>query len=254
MDRVFVFSKYGLEDKYNDDFRLMYSEMKRIASKNLDYVLSEESFEIDIKNIKRKNHGEPEIVIPVGAIQFVKKYLDFYGKEMKPIEIPDSMYDFLGRMYIKLKGSEVLKHYTYSSKWFVKDISSLKYWNSSLYDGDISKYICKDRDYSVSQKMDIVSEYRVFVLEDNVLAVQMYAGNPLVFPDSDKIIGMVNNYRKEKHPKAYTLDIAVVKKEKNMETVPLEVHPFVSCGLYGYIPDSLDKMLEYGYRWYLEGN
>ena len=79
-------------------------------------------------------------------------------------------------------------------------------------------------------------------------------------PDSKTIKNMVDAYAKvEPHPGAYTLDIAVIKDDsgennnkKNNKTVPLEIHPFVACGLYGFYERELLDMLEEGFMWYLK--
>ena len=75
--------------------------------------------------------------------------------------------------------------------------------------------------------------------------MRSYAGDFRATPDFDKIDAMIAAYRNEA-PAAYTLDVAVTETG---DTVILEVHPFVSCGLYGFDQgDKLIKMLIDGYR------
>ena len=82
--------------------------------------------------------------------------------------------------------------------------------------------------------------------------MQHYLGDPLIFPNAAEIKKMILAYMAEARPEAYMLDVAVCRMDNGEETVPLEVHPFVSCGLYSYVPDKLADMLEAGYKWYLQ--
>jgi len=61
---------------------------------------------------------------------------------------------------------------------------------------------------------------------------------------------MVNAYREEPHPEAYTLDVGVRRGVQGAITEPIEVHPFVACGLYGFDGDALPDMLAKGAEWY----
>ena len=255
MDRLFVFSNEGLKDRENDDFRILHNELKRTAVRNLDYAAAEGEEET-----VRAYGGFPariRITVPVGDLNFVRTFLEKENAAdagMTPLEIPPYLRRFAGREYFIAYGREIKgTEYADASKWFVKDASELKSWNSLLYDGDVSRIIDPDRRYAVSRKIEIVSEYRCFVYEDEVQAVQRYAGNPLVFPNGNIIGEMTRCALPYERPDAYTLDIAVMKTERGaLSTVPLEMHPFVSCGLYGFVPDRAGDMLEAGYRWYLE--
>lgn len=201
-------------------------------------------------------------LVPIGSIQFARRWLYALGgadPAMTPLEVPDALLPYSGRSYRKMAGSEIPPELLDSRRYFVKDASLLKSWTSLLYDDcDLAYYIDSSHDYIVSDKLDIESEYRVFVLEDEIVGCRHYDGNPTLFPYGDALGEMVRAYAGGgSHPRAYTLDIAVARNPfgeapEALLTVPLEVHPFVACGLYGFDDRCLLDMFEAGWRWYLE--
>lgn len=254
MDRLFIISRDAVEDKTDRDFLILYDELKQTATRNLDYVIMDDE-ELP-KYITDSPQYHIRITVPVGGIDYVRSFLEKeHARDagMTPLEIPEYLRKFARRDYRIMKGADIIgTPLADASKWFTKDISELKTWNSLLYDGDISRMINPERMYSISEKVDILSEYRVFVYMDEVQAVQHYIGNPLVFPNANTIKQLVDTTRVNSRPDAYTLDVAIIQnKDGRTATVPLEMHPFVSCGLYGFMPDRIGAMLEAGYKWYL---
>ena len=77
---------------------------------------------------------------------------------------------------------------------------------------------------------DILSEWRVFVYHNKIQQVCYYDGDPLVFPDGNRIQMMVDEYSRNNAPVAYTLDVYNTKNG----TFVMECHRFFSCGLYGF--------------------
>jgi hypothetical protein len=65
----------------------------------------------------------------------------------------------------------------------------------------------------------------------------------IIFPDADYIKQVVYAYN---GPSAYTLDIGIHDNETDL----MEVHPFVSCGLYGFYDRDIIPMLKEGFDWY----
>ena len=254
MDRLFIVSRDAVEDKTDRDSFILYDELKRTAARNLDYVIMDDE-ELP-KYITESPQYRIRMTVPVGGIDFVRSFLEkehARDAKMTPLEIPEYLRKFTGREYRIMKGADIIgTSLADASKWFIKDASELKTWNSLLYGRDVSGMIDPERLYSVSEKINILSEHRTFVYMDGVQAVQRYAGNPLVFPDANAVTQMVDTTSRHRRPEAYTLDLAVIqRKDGSVATVPLEMHPFVSCGLYGFMPDRIGTMLEAGYRWYL---
>lgn len=208
--------------------------------------------------------GRESLVVPVGGIEFVRECLriqrdaDVYPQAdavdvgMTPIEVPDALMPYVGRRYLRMRGCDISSEMLDGRRWFLKDAETLKRWNSALYDfGGLGHMIDADTEYVVSERVIFLSEWRVFVHRDEVIACQNYLGDPLSFPDSQTIRDMVAAYASVSHPSAYTLDIGLVSGETGSQTVPIEVHPFVSCGLYGMFDMAIPDMLAAGYEWYL---
>lgn len=203
-----------------------------------------------------KNYIGREDVVPIGDIPFVESFLPD-GYHISPIEIPECLGKYTGRLYGITDGYVILREAKTIDldKFFVKDATCLKSWNNLLYDGaDISRFIIPEHKYVVSDRVDFLSEYRVFVLNDEVVGAPYYLGDPTVFPNGETVRAMVREYKQDKNrPAAYTLDVGIIKAEKNgyeyEQTVPIEVHPFAACGLYGIEDMSLLKMYELGWEW-----
>lgn len=208
--------------------------------------------------------GQTASVIPVGTIEYVRDCLrtqrdaGVYGHsqhidvEMTPIEVPDALLPYVGREYHRMLGKDIPEEMLDGRKWFAKDATHLKRWNSALHDfGTLRHLIEPDVTYVVSERVPFVSEWRLFAYEDEVVACQNYLGDPLAFPDARTIRQMVSAYATTIRPKAYTLDLGVIERDGKHQTVPIEVHPFVSCGLYGMFDMLIPDMLEAGYQWYL---
>ncbi len=192
--------------------------------------------------------------IPVGDIPFITGWLQKnYGRDMEPIEVPECLRkeEFLKRRYYFVEKKDLPFHSR--QKYFVKNIRGLKVFNSAMYDGSVPGWdVLPDGRYLVSEWLDILSEFRIFVFHDQILAIQPYSGMPLMFPNAGKIRKMVKEYEKDlERPGAYTMDIAVSRdKDGTVHTVLIEIHPFASCGLYGFSSPEIPDMLEEGIRYY----
>jgi hypothetical protein len=82
--------------------------------------------------------------------------------------------------------------------------------------------------YFISEEIEIDSEWRAFVWHKKLVGLQHYLGEFTLFPDVPLIQQMVDTYND--CPPAYTLDVGINKQG----TFVIEVHPLVSCGLYGF--------------------
>lgn len=229
-----------------------------ILKDNLDRQKYLHSYEY--RNRKEmSSYSENKYVVPVGDLDFMGAYLrNCYGiTQMNPIEVPEILRQpsFLKRDYSIVDRSDLPKEGTY----FVKYVSKLKEFSYSgmierLQDVKVGEqFFLKEGLYQVSEVVEILSEYRCFVHEDRLVAIHHYDGNFRIFPDISLIISAVQTYiRDDTRPKAYTMDVAVIK---DRGTAILEIHPWVSVGLYGY---DFDNSLPYCYRdglqWYIEQN
>lgn len=200
-----------------------------------------------------------EDFIPFGTIEFVKRYLmqKCGVHNMSPLEVPKILRtdEFLGREYSILSPSE----FPTCGYYFVKNASILK---QPTYCGNIQKIdeslLClyDEYKYVVSEQVQILSEFRVFVWGDRIMGIQFYDGYPLALPNPKevmKIQDMVDAYKKDAtRPKAYAMDVAV--KNLKRDLVLIEMCPFTSLGTYGLVGDFLPEMYADGFQWYLDSN
>lgn len=184
-------------------------------------------------------------MIPVGTIDFVTKYMSKfnYCNNEVPIEIPKYLQteEFLKRDYKICKWDEIPRH----GKFFLKDASELKKYGNitdTTYMGidDLFNYVpkskldstlalSKEHMYQVSSLLPIQTEYRVYVIDNEIVAITNYEGSPLNTPDIkllQKAISLIQF--NEKWLQSYTIDIAVGR----FGTALLEIHNFTSVGLY----------------------
>lgn len=204
-------------------------------------------------------------VIPVGDLAWVRQWLSNVpgaaDPTLTPIEIPDAMLPFAGREYFRSLGRDIDEAHLSTERYFIKDVDTLKRWNSLLYNGEVAGLIEPGTTYSVSEKVSFLSEWRVFVFEDAERGAYSYLGDPMLFPDADAIHEMVTAWKEDAlaaRPRAYTLDVGVISSPDDPRadgqghvTVPIEVHPFVACGLYGFDDAAvIADMLVAGYEWY----
>lgn len=188
----------------------------------------------DLDTIQEKDY------IPIGTIQFVEKYL---GIHETPIEIPKYLQteEFLKREYKIVKGKDLPR----VGRYFVKNASKLKdfsfntdmqyflsdemidYKPTSKLDNTLS--IKSTDNFVVSEEVNILSEYRVYVFNNEIIAISHYTGNPLLFPDTkllEKAVMLISYH--EKYLKSYTIDVMITEKGTSL----IEIHNFTSVGFY----------------------
>lgn len=170
--------------------------------------------------------------IPVGTIDFVTNYMRMFKKDFKqnPIEIPAYLRtdEFLKRDY----HIGDIRDVPSTGIWFVKDVSTLKHFSKVCnLDHEFNDLIelGKDANYLVSSVVDILSEWRVYVLDGELANICNYNGDCTLFPDMSLIRKAMSLIElNEKWLKSYTIDVMVTKKG----TALIEIHNFTSVGLY----------------------
>lgn len=250
MDRFFL-----VEPDDNDfDSHIRNYIIKRFVNRHMDKYLEIEELQLEEYIFNTGIYRS----VPVGNLGYMNKALKLIGGEryhgMRPIEVPEVLYPWLFRSYERsMLGLDVKQQFD-TGKFFIKNVDTLKSWTNLLYLGsDSSRFISDDTHYSVSSLINIRSEFRVFVLRDECMSIQHYLGDVLELPDKNAIRNMIEDYTKDKgRPKSYTLDVAVADTNWGKQTVVLEVHNFVSCGLYGFYDEKLLHMYDCGWKYELE--
>lgn len=195
--------------------------------------------------------------IPLGDIPFTEAFFHiFYGIEREmPIEIPKILRtnEFLKRKYSIRKPESIPK----IGEYFIKDVSQLKQFSYNgemsyfMYDGimkepkskfDSAIHLKKNHLYQVSEVIPILSEYRIFVLSNEIYSVGNYDGDVKLFPDMELIQKAVNIWSIQKDcPRSYSIDVAITP----FGTAILECHILFSTGIYNTV---LGTNFLYGYK------
>jgi hypothetical protein len=171
----------------------------------------------------------PQYILPIGTIEFTQSLLKLrYGIEkMNPVEIPMILRNnhFLGRDYRIVPFNQIPDN----GKYFLKDASELKrftaFGNRRNMDGADKTHL-----FAVSEIMNIISEYRVYIINREIYAIEYYNGDPCVFPDVQKIKQANAAYQSQPdYPRSYTIDVMVTPTG----TYIVEVQPVLfSVGIY----------------------
>lgn len=260
------FDKLDIELTVLKNELLKQKYVHQFIVKGMDYFENNTIYPKDI-NIKE--------IIPVGSIDFVSKYLKNVHniQKMNPIEVPNELRldKFLGRKYKIVKAEDIPKEGYY----FLKDVSELKnftysgkmeyFFYDEIFDKPKSKFdtrlhLNKNHLFEVSEVVNILSEYRVCILQDKIQGIQFYNGDPTIMPSPDeikKIKEMVLRYTLNKsRPGAYALDVAIIKSNNNIgrDLIILESCPFTSLGTYGLVGSFLPQMYRQGLDWYIKYN
>jgi hypothetical protein len=96
-------------------------------------------------------------------------------------------------------------------------------------------------DYSVmlSQPVNMLSEYRAFVVRGAVVGCRHYKGDFRLFPDFKVVESAIRDFKEA--PSGYAIDFAVLESG---ETVLVEVNEGFSLGCYGLLPVAYASLLE----------
>lgn len=107
----------------------------------------------------------------------------------------------------------------------------------------------------MTEVVDFVSEWRVYLCRDEILGVCNYTGDNLIFPDSLAIKAM--GYAAPSlhdFPKAFALDVGVVYKDGSYSTYLVECNDFYALGNYGLSPKLYTRALNTRWRQLLDQN
>lgn len=214
---------------YNND----KIEFKLITINDLD--LNGKNFSVDYSEY-----------IPIGSIEFVHKYMNIYNiKIPNTINIPNELNKL---KYIQRNTSYCYKSNINKFPIFIKPANELKLFTGGVVStkSNLDLLFPEIKDNTilfVSDVIDIVSEYRCLVYNNELVGLQHYLGDFTIFPDIETINNMIIDYKNS--PVAYTLDVGVY----NGKTILIECHNFYSVGLYGFNRNILLNMFQ---DWFIE--
>lgn len=199
----------------------------------------------------------PREFCPVGSIEFCLDWFKtFHNKFPKPLNIPiyfnkekfvnrnietvDLINNTIDQEKNKLEKFQKKYVYVKDSNTFKSSISGKYYYTPEL----LGKFINKQ--LQISEYIPIISEWRCFVYNGELLSINCYSGNQFKIPNEDLLMEIINSDLSSS-PISYTLDVMV--GEDNVTRI-LEVHDFFSCGLYGF--SDYQRFPFMLYRWFTE--
>ena len=258
-----------MNEKFNYDLMLVEEKIKKnkylhsyekISISDF-YKYEEDVFWEIVKTNKLKDKNEfPDNYknsIPIGSINFVSYWLKIFHNIEKenPIEIPPILRtdEFLKRKYSIVPADKLPR----KGRFFIKNVSKLK---DFTYSGELEYFLfdemfepAKNKNdnslrinpsdlFQVSEIVNVLSEYRVYIIGGEIENIANYNGDVTLFPDIDLIRKANNLYSTQKdYPKSYSMDVMITQSG----TAITEIHNYTSLGHYSTM---FGDNLLYAYR------
>lgn len=165
-------------------------------------------------------------IVPVGSLEWVESWLQqrFDSVLPRPIYIPAALRTpaYLQRD-IRLVAGPLPRQ---PQPVFIKEATRYKAMDPQVTDRSDQLPV---GEYWLADVVEFQTEWRAFVHRGALVGLQNYGGDFTRMPDVPMVRRMIGAYTDA--PAAYTLDVGVLDTGA---TAVVEVHPFVSCGLYGF--------------------
>ncbi len=207
---------------------------------NAAYGFREMGFEIvEFETYDTLKKSEINDVI-VGYSGPIETRLYDFGVRIPDIDYPESIFDYLGR---KIWKSTINTINNNPDLWnvFVKPVRR-KSFKGRVVRGVKDLIGCGatngDQEVYVSEILNFVSEYRVFVRYGEIVDIRHYAGDWSVFPDANTIASCVGDYKEGIN--TYAIDFGVTDKGT---TNLIEVNVSGAIGSYGLDPIMYAKFM-----------
>jgi len=167
----------------------------------------------------------------VGGLDCMSLLFKQIGKSPNPIDFPDEISSLVKRKLNVMSIEEAIETFRETNvPLFIKPVKT------KLFDGILiekEEYLNYFKGFEgeqviTSEKMDIYSEYRIYIYKNEIIYSANYSGNFEVLPDFDYIREIINAYCSA--PIAYTIDVAICQDGINDI---VELNDFWSIGNYG---------------------
>ena len=200
--------------------------------------------------------------IPIGSIEFVNAFLNrYFNTKVKVFNVPASIcnnFKYVKRLYKKNLSidevSKVLEDHKLLT-FIIKDSNNSKsiidicsYTNKSILQ-------CLDKNIRLDVSTyldDVVAEYRLFTSGNVIWDIKKYLGDWIYTYNLsiEFLVSLVHELNDDPTlPKDKVIDIGILS---DGSVFLLEVHPFISCGTYGFSNKSLPRILKRAYLWQTE--
>ncbi len=209
------------------------------------YTALEAYYNMGFEIIKVENMNECVVQhdnVFLGSIQFIHNALNKLGLTIpEPLDYPSSLRKFLGREVWESTIDEIANN---PNKWnvFVKPKGIAKKFTGRLIKGTNDLIGCGDINMNtpvwVSQPIQFIAEWRVFVRYGKVLGVRMYKGDWRAQYDPNVIESAIHSF--ENAPMGYALDFGLTKDNA---LLLVEANDGYALGNYGLFYIDYAKLL-----------
>lgn len=195
---------------------------------------------VTYKAVYSISNNAPEDPV-IGTVSDVKVALEKFGIKLEPLDYPDELMPFTGRKIWKSTLFTVTSH---SDAWhvFVKPVEEIKRFQGTVLDKseDLIKLGggLEDIEIWCSEKVHFISEWRLWILNGDIIGLSPYKGRWDVFPDTDVLRKAVQAY--QNGPVAYALDFGICDDGR---TLLVEVSDGYALASFGLEPQLYMKVL-----------
>lgn len=233
--------------------KTVYVQKRRGEFANVNCFASAAGFRLkgyDVRGFEREDvpnldlKGEDTIVHgEIGAVKAALRQIAVVPPEQ--LRLPQQLASFLGREQWETTLGAIrgqVQQELDTLPIFIKPINEQKQFTGHIVRAfrDLLKTAAFDEELPVMAQgvVDFRSEWRVFILEKEILNASCYRGDPLLFPDSRVIREFVSQY--DCAPVAYSADFGVTADR----TLLVECNDAFALGCYGLSPFAYSNMIE----------
>lgn len=195
--------------------------------------------------------------IPVGDIEFTEKYLNKQIKPFNPLSIFDEDKDRIFKRNIWVVEFSAIPNIfelpcNKGNRLFIKDNGGAKKYEPFLCrENELGilmnelkdRGVKSDRQFIISEEIDILSEWRCFIHNGRILDCKNYLGDFRLLPEQPIMEETADILHNKLGLDAFAVDFGVNKEG----TFLIEMHRFLACGLYGFEHKNLGKMIKCAY-------
>jgi hypothetical protein len=184
--------------------------------------------------------------IVVACIEATELYLDRFGINLQPLNIPDELMGYTGRQVIRTTMGDFKNQSVVPV--FIKPVTKVNGFSSGVIKQQSSRstlfnQVDDNLPVIVSEYVDFVSEYRGYVYDKKLQGLNWYNGEMNVFPDVGVIEQAIADYKSQ--PAGYSIDFGVTSDNR---TLLVECNDGWALGNYGFEPLKYATLLER--RWF----
>lgn len=191
--------------------------------------------------------------VPIGSVEFVAAFAMASGglaSPPRPLNVPHALVgrEFSRRPIWKGVAVDTIPR-DLPAVVFAKSASRYKGFSGMVSRDQLEQALAEHGTLDLSAEVEFEDEWRAFVHAGRLVGLHCYSGLFSRVPSRDFLGRAMESLGASMHSlRSYTLDVGFIGESEAV----VEVHPFVSCGLYGFRDYRvLLSMFEQGYKWFL---